>query len=89
MVGNGKRSRVRSRTIAAKVVGSLRVGFSRIKSELVSTVQFYPPCRIMSYTLRDRCDETNRADEAAARQVAREISARARRFPRPSFDTLH
>lgn len=41
----------------------------------------YPPCRIMSYTLRDRCDETNRADEASVRQVAREISARARRFP--------
>jgi len=49
----------------------------------------YPLCRIMSYTLRDRCDKTNRADEATVRQVAREISARARRFPRPSLDALH
>lgn len=47
------------------------------------------PCRIMSYTLRDRCDETNRADEATVRQVAREISARAHSFLRPSFDALH
>jgi len=61
-----------------------------IKLELVSMVwSAYPPCKIMSYTLRDRYDETNRADEASVRQVAREISARSRHFPRPSLDALH
>lgn len=67
-----------------------RLRFTQIsKNSIPHGVVYDPPCRIMSYTLRDRCDETNRADEAAMRQVVREISAQARRFPRPSFDALH
>lgn len=39
---------------------------------------------IMSYTLRVQFDETNGEDRTAARQVAREISARVRRSIEPA-----
>lgn len=38
----------------------------------------------MSYTLRVEFDETNGEDRTAARQVAREISARVRRSIEPA-----
>jgi len=75
-------------SIAAKIEFPFAIFINKL--ELISMVwSAYPPCRIMSYTLRDRYDETNRADEASVRQVAREISARSRHFPRPSLDALH
>lgn len=42
-----------------------------------------PSRKIMSYTLRVQFDETNGEGTTAVRQVAREISARVRRFVDP------
>lgn len=100
-IGKGYKIRINIRDFETLCVGRNLIAIEKVafhcdlfadKLQLVSTVQIVrdpPPCRIMSYTLRDRCDETNRADEATVRQVVREISARARSFPQPSFDALH